>query len=412
MNQVHHDILRKGVGTLCLCLLASVFSITRFSSLNSQFLQFTLSPKSTCQNSGKCTEYWEETERHFTTLIGIASRPEELKRIYRRMFLKIRPVKNPENPKNAKRVWINLSNVLTTTLADRFGITNTTKRTAQEWLKDWANVDRLYANRNEDIVEHAVEILEERARDVARSSRSVWQVSEMIRRLIQEFSSLSELAGLLDLDTKELFGERILSLMGKNQKPVAHNVSIDDLWSARPILEKLFVANSLTQGEIIHLRIGASIRRAVVLESISAPGARLKLITTKLPSEDWRPLKSQPPKILEIAVTDIARPDVDIERESIQSGWPINVGDRLQFPNRRPKLEGTVIDVYGGQYTVVCYKKFHDETDPYLGYAFYPGKKSVKIGIRKGHIIKLPVRTLLKEPFDLVPNPNGLSSAL
>ncbi len=328
----------------------------------------------------------------FKVLIQEATTQEELKRVYRKMAQAFHPDKvSVEDKEAAGKIFIELKDLIEQQLSNVFNIKkpekDTTKpKTAKEgdWIDTWASE---YSN-----AEDAIDALKRRARLIQdRGSEGIELVTNLVSNKIDTLS-IQDLFDLLDTVSKPEFAKKFLGFTAKGAiAPVF--VTDDMIWQARPMIEKIYAARTLIKGEIVHFRKGTQIIRTMILEPITKINSDLKVIT----------VSDEKYQIINISQQQLIGPNFDFEREPLQRGYPLNIGDMVEVDlSDNPKFivrraVATITSVGGGFFTMVGQNKVHRNNDFLAGYGFIWPMYNDALGLSSGKIRKITEKTLRLE---------------
>lgn len=329
----------------------------------------------------------------FKVLIREATTQEDLKRIYRRMAKEFHPDKffaeNDENKKAAEEIFKELKELyelVERQLDEVFHIKPVKKDAAPgkefDWLTSWADD---YSNAGD-----AIEALKRRAKLVQdRGSEGIELVTNLISNNINVLS-IQDLSNLLDTVSKPEFAKKFLNLTAKGAL-VPDSVTDDTIWQTRPMIEKIYAARMLKKGEIVHFREGKRITRTVILEPITRTNLDLKAVTVNEDDED---------KIIEVTQKQLIGPTNDLERESLQRGFPLNIGEIVEvdfsgFPNfPQRKVIATLLRVGGGFFTFAAQDAIGKNMKFIRGHGFTVGYYTAESYLKSGTIRKITPHAL------------------
>lgn len=346
---------------------------------------------------------WSAIENDYRILIETAFSEEELKRVYRKMAMEVHPDHNKGDEKKAEEVFKNLAEKIEKKLKKDFKIVSEDFDTGEKdlhWMDLWASVSPQYELDNDIIMKESVEKLKERA---SRLNKVISETDLVVKFLAERaaYLPMDEIDRLLDMTSKRLFASELLSMTQKTAISVG-NISDEDIWKVRPLLERLYLANQLRAGEVVFIRNENKIRRTVILEPLSGEGSRLKAITVGAPFKgviDYD-LGAGYSIFIELTPKEIVSGFIDFEREPKQEGYPINIGDILEIDlGDGAPFRVTVYGVYAHYCHAITHKP-HNNLEYRLGYGYdfgtYAGEDALngKLGNQRITKIELPIPPL------------------
>jgi glucose-6-phosphate isomerase len=220
-------------------------------------------------------------------------------------------------------------------------------------------------------------------------------ISKNIDRL-----SLQDLSGLLDIKSKRKFAEELFKLTA-SAAMIHLSLTDEVIWQARPMIQKLYSAKTLRTGELVYFRKESAIVRTVILEPISEENRILRMLI----------LSDNNHQFLEVAQRELIQSDFDLEREPLQEGFPMNIGDIFEYDLTDPgfkttttkrKITVTLYAFVGGMYSFVAHERLHDNTDYLGGHGFTVGKDTAVEMMKSGGIQKV-TRMNLKDQSEGIP---------
>ncbi|MFA5389184.1 MAG: DnaJ domain-containing protein [Candidatus Omnitrophota bacterium] len=336
---------------------------------------------------------WGIIERDYKVLIEAAFSEEELKRVYRKMVFETHPDRNKGDEKNAEEVFKKLAGMVEGKLKKDFKVTpaNSSKHAYNpRWMDDWASVTPEYEKDNMEIMAASVNKLKDRAQRLADVIKGKELAIEVLAKKAA-YLSASDIDQLLDVISKKSFAALLINKIQPDALS-AGLISDEDIWQIRPLLEKLLLARQLRTGEIVLIRTGNKIERAVILEEFTGEGSKLKAITVGAPFKgplDYGSIGSDNSRLIELAADYIVSDLVDFEREPKQTGYTINIGDILEIDNREdPPFMVTVYGVHAHFYHVIMHQR-SGSLSYHLGYGYHFGTAAGETALGDGRIKKI-----------------------
>jgi isopentenyldiphosphate isomerase len=343
--------------------------------------------------SGKATadrKEWKKILVDYRNLIQAAGSDSELKRVYRRMAKEVHPDKNPGQEDQAAAVFKALANDIASKANKQFDVNphhwDRDSYQGNDWVGQWAA--GAYAQDNDNLMGEAIKNLKKREKIVMSESGPRFSSLSVAFESIAPQLKFQDIELMLDqTDSKSL-----ADLLRARFSVPLKQFSNDDLWQSRGILEKLWRAWTLGRGDLLYVRRGPMIKRMIILKPVNRTTGAIELMEISAP---FGLFMMDLPKsgVLQVSLSELALPEVDLEREPLQHGWSINIGNHLEIDFKGKKIPVTVIAAYAGYYTLIAWQRLHDDLENYSGRGLIYGKWEATEKLAEEKIKQLPANT-------------------